>query len=146
MDASGVKVSLNDCVMYAVGRALREVPELNAGWDEAAGGKRAYESVDVCVAVATDDGLITPIVTRADEKTLTEIGADVKGLAKKARGGRVEAARVYGRFLLRVESRHVRRRRVFGNLKSAAGCHLSRRCRERSRRPWSRANRQPCRR
>lgn len=87
MDASGVKVSLNDCVMYAVGRALREVPELNAGWDEAAGGKRAYESVDVCVAVATDDGLITPIVTRADEKTLTEIGADVKGLAKKAREG-----------------------------------------------------------
>ena len=87
MDASGVKVSVNDCVMYAVGRALREVPELNAGWDEAAGGKRAYESVDVCVAVATDDGLITPIVTRADEKTLTEIGADVKGLAKKAREG-----------------------------------------------------------
>ena len=87
MDASGVKVSVNDCVMYAVGRALREVPELNAGWDDATGGRRAYESVDVCVAVATDDGLITPIVTRADEKTLTEIGADVKGLAKKAREG-----------------------------------------------------------
>ena len=87
MDASGVKVSVNDCVMYAVGRALREVPELNAGWDDATGGRRACESVDVCVAVATDDGLITPIVTRADEKTLTEIGADVKGLAKKAREG-----------------------------------------------------------
>lgn len=87
LDAHGVKVSVNDCVMYAVGRALREVPEMNSGWDEAAGGATASESVDVCVAVATDDGLITPIVTRADEKTLREIGADVKALAHKAREG-----------------------------------------------------------
>ena len=87
LESTGVKVSVNDCVMYAVGRALREVPEMNAGWDDAAGAAAARSSVDVSVAVATDDGLITPIVTRADEKTLREIGADVKALAKKAREG-----------------------------------------------------------
>jgi pyruvate/2-oxoglutarate dehydrogenase complex dihydrolipoamide acyltransferase (E2) component len=87
MEERGVKVSVNDCVMYAVGRALREAPALRAGWDEATGAARTFDRVDVCVAVATDDGLLTPIVTRADEKTLTEIGADVKGLAKRAREG-----------------------------------------------------------
>lgn len=88
LDETGAKVSVNDCVMYAVGRTLREVPALNAGWDAARGTTSASERVDVSVAVATEDGgLITPIVTRADEKTLTEIGADVRALAKKAREG-----------------------------------------------------------
>ena len=83
----GVKVSVNDCVMYAVGRALREVPALNAGWDAKTMAAKSFDGVDVCVAVATEDGLITPIVTGADVKSLTAIGADVKALAKKAREG-----------------------------------------------------------
>lgn len=87
LDEHGVKVSVNDCVMYAVGRALREVPELNAGWDEETSSAREFKDVDVCVAVATEDGLITPIVAKADCKSLTEIGAEVKALAKKAREG-----------------------------------------------------------
>lgn len=87
LDEHGIKVSVNDCVMYAVGRALREVPELNAGWDEKTSSASEFKDVDVCVAVATEDGLITPIVTKADCKSLTEIGAEVKALAKKAREG-----------------------------------------------------------
>lgn len=87
LDEHGVKVSVNDCVMYAVGRALREVPELNAGWDEETSSASEFKDVDVCVAVATEDGLITPIVAKADCKSLTEIGAEVKALAKKAREG-----------------------------------------------------------
>jgi pyruvate dehydrogenase E2 component (dihydrolipoamide acetyltransferase) len=87
LDEHGVKVSVNDCVMYAVGRALREVPELNAGWDEKTSSATEFKDVDVCVAVATEDGLITPIVSKADRKSLTEIGAEVKALAKKARDG-----------------------------------------------------------
>lgn len=62
MDVSGVKVSVNDCVMYVVGWVLREVSELNAGWDDATGGRRVYESVDVCVVVVIDDGFIMLIV------------------------------------------------------------------------------------
>jgi pyruvate/2-oxoglutarate dehydrogenase complex dihydrolipoamide acyltransferase (E2) component len=73
--------------MYAVGRALREVPALNAGWDAKTMAAKSFDGVDVCVAVATEDGLITPIVTGADVKSLTAIGADVKALAKKAREG-----------------------------------------------------------
>ena len=83
----GVKVSVNDCVMYAVGRALRAVPALNAGWDAKTREAKSFAGVDVCVAVATEDGLITPIVTDADVKSLTAIGAEVKALAKKAREG-----------------------------------------------------------
>ena len=83
----GVKVSVNDCVMYASGRALREVPALNAGWDEVTKRIKAFASVDVCVAVAIEGGLMTPIVADVDTKTLTAIGAEVKALAKKAREG-----------------------------------------------------------
>jgi pyruvate dehydrogenase E2 component (dihydrolipoamide acetyltransferase) len=46
---------------------------------------RKYNTVDVCVAVATENGLITPIVFNADKKGLSSISLDVNALAKKAR-------------------------------------------------------------
>ena len=77
---SGVKASVNDCVMYAVSRALSLVPEING----------ADNAVDVAVAVATPNGLITPIVRDADSKSLSTIGAEVRELAKRAREGKLK--------------------------------------------------------
>ena len=89
---TGIEVSVHDCVMYAVGRTLREVPELN-------GGPR--ERADVRARAATEDGgCIASIVTRADEKTLTEIAADRRAWEKKAReeGSSGPEARAGGSF------------------------------------------------
>lgn len=77
------KLSVNDFVIKAAAAALRKVPEVNASW---MGDKvRMYHSADICVAVQTDLGLITPIVKEADRKGLKEISAEVKELAGKAK-------------------------------------------------------------
>ena len=79
----GFKLSVNDFVIRAVALALRKVPEANAAWSETA--ILRYGSVDVSVAVAIEDGLITPIVRNADHKGLATISAEVKDLATRAR-------------------------------------------------------------
>jgi hypothetical protein len=71
--SQGTKVSVNDFVMRAAALALRDTPAANAFWDKAAEAAVQQSSVDVCVAVATDGGLITPIVKAADTKTLTQV-------------------------------------------------------------------------
>ena len=73
--------SVNDFVIKAVAKALRAVPGACAGWDAKAEEIRKFSSVDVSVAVATDGGLITPIVKDADTKTMTDIGKAMKDLA-----------------------------------------------------------------
>lgn len=83
--ANGTKISVNDCVLRAVALALQEVPAANAYWDEAAGEIRSSDAVDVCVAVATEGGLYTPIVKDTNLKSLSEISADVRRLAGKAK-------------------------------------------------------------
>ncbi len=83
--ANGTKISVNDCVLRAVALALQEVPAANAYWDDAAGEIRPSPAVDVCVAVATEGGLYTPIVKDANRKSLSEISADVRRLAGKAK-------------------------------------------------------------
>jgi len=86
--ASGVKVSLNDCVVRAAALALRAAPQANAQWDEASGTvKRHGDVVDVAVAVATEGGLLTPIVRGADAKSLREVASEVRELASRARAG-----------------------------------------------------------
>lgn len=77
----GVKVSVNDLVLAAAAAALKEVPGANVTWDEAEGRPRALPAVDINVAVATDAGLITPIVTGADRRGLLGISKEVKALA-----------------------------------------------------------------
>jgi pyruvate dehydrogenase E2 component (dihydrolipoamide acetyltransferase) len=69
----GTKVSVNDFVMRAAALALRDTPEANAFWDKASETAVQQPSVDVCVAVATDGGLITPIVKAADTKSLMQV-------------------------------------------------------------------------
>ena len=76
-------LSVNDFVIRAAALALRKVPAANASWVDNA--LRQYSSADVSVAVAIEDGLITPIVRNADAKGLAEISAEVKELAGRAR-------------------------------------------------------------
>ena len=76
-------LSVNDFVIRAAALALRKVPAANASWVD--GALRQYASADVSVAVAIEDGLVTPIVRNADGKGLAEISAEVKELATRAR-------------------------------------------------------------
>ena len=76
-------LSVNDFVVRAAALALRKVPAANASWVD--GALRRYESIDVSVAVAIEDGLVTPIVRNADHKGLADIAAEVKALAGRAR-------------------------------------------------------------
>jgi pyruvate dehydrogenase E2 component (dihydrolipoamide acetyltransferase) len=61
-----VNVSVNDIIVKAVGKALRIVPEVNASYNPANDSIDVHDNVDVSVAVATDGGLITPIVKAVD--------------------------------------------------------------------------------
>ena len=76
-------LSVNDFVIRAAALALRKVPAANASWVD--GALRQYGSADISVAVAIEDGLVTPIVRNADGKGLAEISAEVKELAGRAR-------------------------------------------------------------
>eukprot|EP00270_Netrium_digitus_P010524 TRINITY_DN3271_c0_g3_i2.p1 TRINITY_DN3271_c0_g3~~TRINITY_DN3271_c0_g3_i2.p1 ORF type:complete len:538 (-),score=164.33 TRINITY_DN3271_c0_g3_i2:290-1903(-) len=95
-DSYSVAVSVNDFVIKAVAMALKEVKEANVYWDEAKGDIVSNTSVDISVAVATDKGLITPIVRNADKKSLKDISLEVKSLVQKARDGRLKPAEFQG--------------------------------------------------
>ena len=77
------KLSVNDFVVRASALALRRVPECNASWID--GGLRQYSGVDISVAVAIDDGLVTPILRNADHKGLSALSEEMKELVARAR-------------------------------------------------------------
>jgi pyruvate dehydrogenase E2 component (dihydrolipoamide acetyltransferase) len=79
----GVKVSPNDLVIRAVAGALRKHPWVNASW--AGDTIRLYDRVNIGVAVAVEEGLITPVIFDADRKGVSEISREVKELAGRAR-------------------------------------------------------------
>ena len=83
LKTEGAKVSVNDIVLKAVAGALRQHPNCNAQWHD--GFIRRYKAVHIGVAVAVEDGLITPVVRHAHLKGITQIGAEVKELAGRAR-------------------------------------------------------------
>uniref|UniRef100_A0A803NWQ3 Dihydrolipoamide acetyltransferase component of pyruvate dehydrogenase complex n=1 Tax=Cannabis sativa TaxID=3483 RepID=A0A803NWQ3_CANSA len=85
-----VKVSVNDIVIKAVAVALRNVPEANAYWNAEKEEVILCDSVDISIAVATEKGLMTPIVRNADQKTISAISREVKELAEKARMGKLK--------------------------------------------------------
>lgn len=84
-----VKVSVNDIVIKAVAIALRNVPQANAYWNVEKGEIILCDSVDISIAVATEKGLMTPIVRNADQKSISAISSEVKQLAEKARVGKL---------------------------------------------------------
>ncbi|XP_043724825.1 dihydrolipoyllysine-residue acetyltransferase component 1 of pyruvate dehydrogenase complex, mitochondrial isoform X2 [Telopea speciosissima] len=84
-----IKVSVNDIVIKAVAVALRNVPGANAYWDAEKEEVISCDSVDISIAVATEKGLMTPIVRNADQKTISAISLEVKELAEKARASKL---------------------------------------------------------
>jgi pyruvate dehydrogenase E2 component (dihydrolipoamide acetyltransferase) len=88
------RLSVNDFIVKAVALALRQVPAANASWtDEAI---IQWSDVDVCVAVATDGGLLTPIVAKADQLGLATLSNRVKDLAARARDGALKPEEFQG--------------------------------------------------
>ena len=86
--ASGaVKLSINDFVMKACALALRTFPKLNSWWT--ADGIEMHRQVDLAMAVALEDGLITPVIRNAAERTLSAISTEARELAARARSGKL---------------------------------------------------------
>lgn len=87
-DAGGARVSLNDMVLKAVAAAHLAVPEMNVVWGPDAVAR--HREVDVAVAVATDRGLITPVVRDVPSLTVTALARQVRELAERARSGKLK--------------------------------------------------------
>jgi pyruvate dehydrogenase E2 component (dihydrolipoamide acetyltransferase) len=78
-----LKISINDIIIKVAAAALLKHPQVNASFQEKA--VRYYEQADIGVAVAIEDGLITPVVRAANQKSLSEIAQEVRDLAERAR-------------------------------------------------------------
>jgi pyruvate dehydrogenase E2 component (dihydrolipoamide acetyltransferase) len=87
-EGEGPKVSFNDIIVKAVAAALRQHPECNAWWQD--DHIRYWNEVHVSMAVAVEDGLITPVIRHADQKTLRQIAAESQDLAARARERRLK--------------------------------------------------------
>jgi pyruvate dehydrogenase E2 component (dihydrolipoamide acetyltransferase) len=92
--AGDYKLSVNDFVVRASALALKKVPAANAAWTEQA--ILMFEHADISVAVATEGGLITPIVRRAEAKGLAEISREMKDLAGRARANKLKPEEYQG--------------------------------------------------
>ena len=87
-EVSDVKISFNDMVVKAVAMALRRHPAVNSSW--MGDFIRQYQHIHVGVAVAIEEGLIVPVIRFADQKTLSQIAAESKELAGKARNKKLQ--------------------------------------------------------
>ncbi|THD69883.1 pyruvate dehydrogenase complex dihydrolipoamide acetyltransferase [Robertkochia marina] len=88
------KVSFNDMVVKACAMALKKHPQVNTSWDDNV--TRYNRHVHVGVAVAVDEGLVVPVLRFTDQMTLTQIGAQVKDLAGKARNKKLTPQEMEG--------------------------------------------------
>jgi pyruvate dehydrogenase E2 component (dihydrolipoamide acetyltransferase) len=89
-----VRISFNDIVAKVTALALRQHPECNAWWQD--GAIRYFDAVHLSMAVAIDDGLITPVIRDAHRKTLREIAVESRELADRARARRLQPAEYTG--------------------------------------------------
>jgi pyruvate dehydrogenase E2 component (dihydrolipoamide acetyltransferase) len=90
----GQKLTVNDFILLAAARAAAEVPKINAAYDGDA--IIEYAEVNLAVAVAIEDGLITPVIKKANTLSLREISAQMKELAAKARGKKLKPEEYQG--------------------------------------------------
>ena len=89
-ELSPVKLSFNDLIIKASAMALRQHPVVNSSW---LGDKiRQNKLINIGVAVAVDEGLLVPVVRNADQKGLAQIATEVKELAGKAKGKKLQPA------------------------------------------------------
>ncbi|WP_298744356.1 pyruvate dehydrogenase complex dihydrolipoamide acetyltransferase [uncultured Brevundimonas sp.] len=94
LEKDGIKVSVNDFVIKAGAMALKAVPEANASYSPE--GLAMHHNADVAMAVAIDGGLITPIIRKAETKTLSQIATESKDLAKRARDRKLKPEEFQG--------------------------------------------------
>ena len=87
-------ITINDMVIKATAATLRKVPTVNASWTD--DGMAFYDDVDISVAVSIPDGLITPIIRKADTKGLATISREMKDLAGRARAGKLKPEEFQG--------------------------------------------------
>lgn len=83
-----LKISINDIIIKVVASALIQHPPVNASFQDKF--IRYYEHADVGVAVAIEDGLITPVIRSADQKSLSQIAGEVRELAERARSRKLK--------------------------------------------------------
>ena len=88
------KLSLNDLIVRAFAMALEETPSANCAFDEQ--GLVYWDSVDLAIAVATEDGLFTPVVRDAERLDLPALSSAIGDLAKRARSGRLKPQEYLG--------------------------------------------------
>jgi pyruvate dehydrogenase E2 component (dihydrolipoamide acetyltransferase) len=88
------KLSVNDLVIKAAAITLRRIPKVNASWTDDA--MVMYDDVDISVAVSIADGLITPIIRKADQKGLAAISNEMKDLATRAKSGKLKPEEFQG--------------------------------------------------
>jgi pyruvate dehydrogenase E2 component (dihydrolipoamide acetyltransferase) len=93
-EAPAYKLSVNDLIIKALALALRDVPAANVSWTETA--MVQHKHADVGVAVSIPGGLITPIVRKADEKTLSVISNEMKDMAARARNKKLKPEEYQG--------------------------------------------------
>ena len=92
--SGGGKVSINDLIVRATALALVQHPTVNAQLQGEEIVK--HSQADVCVAVASDNGLVTPIVRAAERKSVAQIATEVAGLAERARSGKLTREEIPG--------------------------------------------------
>ena len=93
-EVSQVKISVNDMVIRAVAAAFMDVPEANVVWTQ--DQMLVYESADIAIAVATDGGLLTPVLRGVEKRSLSNIAASVRDLADRARSGKLRQEELEG--------------------------------------------------
>jgi len=93
-ETAPVKISVNDFVVMAVGAAFRDVPEANVTWTDE--GMLEHGSVDISIAVATEGGLVTPVLRGVDGKRLSDVARESQDLARRARERRLRQDELEG--------------------------------------------------
>jgi pyruvate dehydrogenase E2 component (dihydrolipoamide acetyltransferase) len=96
LEAHGLKVTVNDCIVRASALALRQHPQINSGFNSVNQTIVHFKTIDISVAVSVNNGLITPIIRYADYKNIGEISLEVRSLSLRAKEGKLEAHEYQG--------------------------------------------------
>ncbi|WP_265025245.1 pyruvate dehydrogenase complex dihydrolipoamide acetyltransferase [Wolbachia endosymbiont (group B) of Pammene fasciana] len=88
------KITINDLIIKAVAFSMKKFPDINSSWIDTKIVR--YSNIDISIAVALEDGLITPIVKNADEKSVLSISKEVKDLVSRARSGKLKPEEFQG--------------------------------------------------
>ncbi|WP_395463445.1 pyruvate dehydrogenase complex dihydrolipoamide acetyltransferase [Wolbachia endosymbiont of Cantharis cryptica] len=88
------KVTINDLIIKAAAFSMKKFPDINSSWID--NKILQYSNIDISIAVALDDGLITPIIKNADKKGILSISKEVKDLVSRARSGKLRPEEFQG--------------------------------------------------